>query len=190
MSYVKIEGNASGTGTFTIAAPNSNTDRTLTLPDEAGTVLTSASDAVTKLNSVLMDIKLPGDQTLTDATGAIASFTSAPRVEVGGTWDTTNKRFTADASTAGYYLATFNCQFYSSTNQIYESIAYIRKNGTVVVANETTDGGSNLRHTSPSVTAIVNLASGDYLDFYVYLDVAGGTPTLSADSTATLVRLA
>jgi hypothetical protein len=44
MSYVKIEGNASGTGTFTIAAPNTNTDRTLTLPDEAGTVLTSASD--------------------------------------------------------------------------------------------------------------------------------------------------
>jgi len=42
MSNVKIEGNASGTGTFTIAAPNSNTDRTLTLPDEAGTVLTSA----------------------------------------------------------------------------------------------------------------------------------------------------
>jgi len=44
MSNVKIEGNASGTGTFTIAAPNSNTDRTLTLPDEAGTVLTSVSD--------------------------------------------------------------------------------------------------------------------------------------------------
>jgi hypothetical protein len=44
MSNVKIEGNASGTGTFTIAAPNSSTDRTLTLPDEAGTVLTSASD--------------------------------------------------------------------------------------------------------------------------------------------------
>ena len=43
MSKVAITGNASGTGTFTIAAPNSNTDRTLTLPDEAGTVVTSAS---------------------------------------------------------------------------------------------------------------------------------------------------
>jgi len=43
MSKVAIQGNASGTGTFTIAAPNSNTDRTLTLPDEAGTVLTSAA---------------------------------------------------------------------------------------------------------------------------------------------------
>jgi len=43
MSKVSITGNASGTGTFTIAAPNSNTDRTLTLPDETGTLLTSAS---------------------------------------------------------------------------------------------------------------------------------------------------
>jgi len=42
MSKVAIQGNASGTGVFTIASPNSNTDRTLTLPDEAGTVLTSA----------------------------------------------------------------------------------------------------------------------------------------------------
>ena len=42
MSKVVITGNASGTGDFTIAAPNSNTDRTLTLPDEAGTVLTTA----------------------------------------------------------------------------------------------------------------------------------------------------
>ena len=43
MSKIANTPNASGTGTFTIAAPNSDTDRTLTLPDEAGTVLTSAS---------------------------------------------------------------------------------------------------------------------------------------------------
>ena len=42
MSKVAIQGNASGTGVFTIASPATNTDRTLTLPDEAGTVLTSA----------------------------------------------------------------------------------------------------------------------------------------------------
>lgn len=42
MSKVAISGNASGTGVFTLAAPNSNIDRVLTLPDEAGTVLTTA----------------------------------------------------------------------------------------------------------------------------------------------------
>jgi len=43
MSKVKIEGNASGTGTLTISAPNTNTDRSLTLPDGAGEILTDAS---------------------------------------------------------------------------------------------------------------------------------------------------
>ena len=43
MSNIKVQGNASGTGSLTIAAPNTNTDRTLTLPDESGTLLTSAS---------------------------------------------------------------------------------------------------------------------------------------------------
>ena len=37
MSKVALSGNASGTGTFTIASPNSNTDRTLSLPDASGT---------------------------------------------------------------------------------------------------------------------------------------------------------
>ena len=38
MSKVAITGNASGTGVFTVASPNSNVDRVLTLPDEGGTV--------------------------------------------------------------------------------------------------------------------------------------------------------
>lgn len=36
MSLVKIQGNASGTGILTISAPNTNTDRSFTLPDSAG----------------------------------------------------------------------------------------------------------------------------------------------------------
>jgi hypothetical protein len=40
MSKVAITGNASGTGTFTIASPNSNSDRTLNLPDSSGTLAT------------------------------------------------------------------------------------------------------------------------------------------------------
>jgi hypothetical protein len=41
MSQVTLQGNASGTGIFTVAAPNSNTNRTLTLPDATGTVVTT-----------------------------------------------------------------------------------------------------------------------------------------------------
>jgi hypothetical protein len=43
MSKVQLQGNVSGTGVFTIASPNSNTDRTLTLPDATGTVQVSGN---------------------------------------------------------------------------------------------------------------------------------------------------
>ena len=44
MSQIAIKGATTGTGVFTLESPATNTDRTLILPDEAGTVLTSASD--------------------------------------------------------------------------------------------------------------------------------------------------
>lgn len=46
MSQVKIQGNASGTGQFTIASPNSNSNVTLTLPTTAGTLFTNPNGAV------------------------------------------------------------------------------------------------------------------------------------------------
>jgi uncharacterized protein (AIM24 family) len=47
MSKIALTPNASGTGTFTFAAPGTNTDRTLTLPDASGTLATTA-DSITQ----------------------------------------------------------------------------------------------------------------------------------------------
>ena len=41
MSKIALEGNASGTGTFTVAAPNTNSNFTLTLPESSGTLATT-----------------------------------------------------------------------------------------------------------------------------------------------------
>ena len=46
MSKVKIQGNAGGTGIFTVAAPATNTDRTITLPDVDATVMTTAGGTI------------------------------------------------------------------------------------------------------------------------------------------------
>jgi hypothetical protein len=53
MSVVKVQGNASGTGIFTIAAPATNTDRTLTLPDATGTVALQGGTGVGKVLQVV-----------------------------------------------------------------------------------------------------------------------------------------
>ncbi len=51
MSKVKIQGHASGTGVLTVTAPNTSTDRTITLPDATGTLATTA-DSVGGANGV------------------------------------------------------------------------------------------------------------------------------------------
>ena len=80
MSKVVITGNASGTGDFTIEAPNSNTDRTLTLPDETGIVLTSVSSlAAANLTGSVASSALPAGsvlQVVSYQTGAVATGTT------------------------------------------------------------------------------------------------------------------
>lgn len=53
MSQVKISGNASGTGILTVAAPNTNSNYTLTLPANTGTILTTASSGLGKVLQVV-----------------------------------------------------------------------------------------------------------------------------------------
>jgi hypothetical protein len=48
MSKVKIQGNASGTGVLTVTAPNTSTDRVITLPDATDTLAVN-SDVTNKL---------------------------------------------------------------------------------------------------------------------------------------------
>jgi len=44
MSKITLEPNSSGAGTFSIVSPDSNTNRTLNLPDEAGKLLSTGND--------------------------------------------------------------------------------------------------------------------------------------------------
>ena len=81
MSKVKIQGNASGTGVFTIEAPGTNDPRTLTLPNSTGTLLDENSSlpaanltgtvATARLGSGTADSTtfLRGDQTYAEAGG-------------------------------------------------------------------------------------------------------------------------
>ena len=50
MSKIKLTGNASGSGVLTATAPNTSTDRTITLPDSTGTILDNTSTIRLNLN--------------------------------------------------------------------------------------------------------------------------------------------
>ncbi len=83
MSKVKIQGNASGTGVLTVTAPNTSTDRTITLPDATGTLLNSDGDG-----SSLTGVGVAGISSSADATAI--TIDSSERVGIGTTSPLTN----------------------------------------------------------------------------------------------------
>ena len=84
MSKVAVSGNASGTGVFTIASPNSNSDRVLTLPDATGTVLVSGQPVTATTGSFSGDVTL-GSSVLATPTGSAPSYTCRAWVNFNGT---------------------------------------------------------------------------------------------------------
>ena len=59
MAKVKITGHASGTGILTVTAPNTSTDRTITLPDATGILLNSDGSGANLTNLPADSTKLP-----------------------------------------------------------------------------------------------------------------------------------
>ena len=75
MSKIAIAGATTGTGTFTLASPATNVDRVLTLPDEAGTVLTSAGVPASAMpaGSVLQTVHFSSNTDVINNTGSYVS---------------------------------------------------------------------------------------------------------------------
>jgi len=77
MSKVKIQGNASGTGVLTVTAPNTSTDRTITLPDTTGTLLDENSSVpAANLTGTVADARISA-LTASKLTGALPAISGA-----------------------------------------------------------------------------------------------------------------
>ena len=80
MAKVKIQGHASGTGILTVTAPNTSSDRTITLPDATGTLLNSDGSAasLTAIPAANITGTLPAIDG-SNLTGVITDLTSIRR---------------------------------------------------------------------------------------------------------------
>lgn len=77
MSSVTISGNPSGSGTFTVQSPNSNTSRTITLPD-ATTTLVGTDATQTLTNKTIQGGALTLGTAVASTSGTAIDFTGIP----------------------------------------------------------------------------------------------------------------
>jgi len=112
MSQVTLQGNASGTGIFTLAAPNSNTNRTLNLPDAGGDVvlndatqtLTNKSISGAQINSGTVAVARLGS-----GTPSASNFLRGDGSwQVVSTTPTTNQVLTATADASYAAVGTYS----------------------------------------------------------------------------------
>lgn len=181
MSKVQLAGNASGTGIFTIASPNSNTDRTLTLPNVSGTFV-STGDTGTVSQTMLASgvagngpafCAYPsGSQSISAATNTKVVL-NVEEFDTNSCFNTSTYAFTP--TVAGYYFVQGNV--YSGALQ-REAILY--KNGGFYkyLQNSQYGGGGS---TNGSTLVYLN-GTTDYIELYTYMN-AGGTVSAGLGQT-------
>jgi hypothetical protein len=177
MSSIKLESNASGTGVFTIASPNSNTNRTLTLPNNTGTILTSATTVGFPAGSVLQvvnaDYTTSNSTTstsyVTGVTGSITTVAASSKIQIIATfgWNTNN------ANSFIKYERTIG----GSTTALYTSSSWVLRNNNadlidMIVPVNYLDSPAQSAGTAITYTISVNRGGGS------------GTVTTNASYTA------
>ena len=84
MAKVKIQGHASGTGVLTVTAPNTSTDRTITLPDTTGTLLDENSSLpAANLTGTVADARI-STLTASKLTGNLPAISGAALTNLPG----------------------------------------------------------------------------------------------------------
>ena len=196
MSKVAITGNASGTGTFTIAAPNSNTDWTLTLPDEAGTIVTSASSIAASqlpagsvlqvVQSVVSTLQSTTSQTYVDVTGLTATITPTSASSKILVFVTPNIYLSTDGN--GYPI--YYLQLLRTSTTIFRKKSYLYADRAANSYFELAAEGNMIYLDSPNTTSAITYKVQTKVTY------SSGTVTMvyqmssEADSSITLMEIA
>jgi hypothetical protein len=182
MSSIAVTASATGTGTVSLVAPVTNSDRTLTLPDNTGTVVSTGSTAVVSQGMLATNVAGNGpafsayastNQTVSDGTATKILFDTE---EFDTNSNFSSSRFTP--TIAGYYQvnATVNC----SQTAIVDFVIWIYKNNTAYKRGFGFAGTAS-KFIAPVSTLVYLNGSTDYVEVFLYSDGTGNA-TINASS--------
>ena len=168
MAKVKIQGHASGTGVLTVTAPNTSTDRTITLPDETATLSTFDPDGAVTINDTGADV----DFRVESDTNANALFVqgSDGNIGIGEAAPAT----AIEVTTAAPYITLHNSTSEDSDGGRESKIVF---KGHRADATETTLGQIECRH------------DGSGNDYEAEMLIGVNNHTVDADSLTTMLHL-
>lgn len=185
MSQVRVQGNASGTGVLTVTSPNTNSNYTLTLPAETGTILTTVSGVA---------VNGPAFRAYATANQSISASTITKVVLDAESFDTASC-FNNTGSTVGsipaYAFLPNVAGYYQVNAKIFEDFngagnsgvrTYLYKNGSNY--SQGSAFGGNLYATLSNFSELVYLnGTTDYIELYGWSN--HGSPQFNGTSPFT-----
>jgi len=156
---------------------------TITIP--SGATLTFPSGGLTGQNYPAFMVTRQTTQAISDSTDTKIEFNNE-LIDTDSAFDsTTNYRFTVPSGKGGNYLIYLQVMSDMGAVSNYSN-GYIRikKNGTDLVATQQTDARSGTlgQYVTLYSSAIVSLSAADYLEGYVVLSDASGSPSIYGEN--------
>jgi hypothetical protein len=172
MSSIAVTASASGTGTVSLVAPVTNSDRTITLPDATGTMLSTATAGVPVNGpafSAYNSNQAIANNTFTKLACSFEVFDTNSNYD-----NATNYRFTP--TVAGYYQINGHVALAAALGIVAVSIY---KNGGNFYSGSS--AALNTGFTQANVSGVVYLnGSTDYVELYTFQNSGGSINTITA----------
>ena len=142
-------------------------------------------------------VKLSSNQTISENTDTVIQYDTTT-IDTDNAFNTSNYRFVVPTGKAGNYFVAYHLVMNRTDLTGIES--WIAKNGShtghgvILQSNNTTSteiyaNSSSQTYTDLSLSAVINLAEGDYIQHYVAIRVNGSTSgTLSSADNSTATR--
>ena len=168
MSNAVLKGHASGTGTVTLETPNTNSDRTISLPDAAGTVMVSGN--------------MPAFSYYANSTQSVSNVTHTKITFSASDFDTTSGMFATSRFTptvASYYQINGILRG-ATTTTMTGLIITLYKNSSAYARGQDGTGAIAQAQVTGSWLVYCN-GTTDYIELYGYVDSIG-TPSFSYNS--------
>jgi hypothetical protein len=177
MSSLTITGDTSGS--VILSAPAAAGSNTISLPTLGGTMMASGSmPAFSAYRS--------SNVNLSNSTWTKIAF-DTEFFDTNNNFDSsTNYRFTP--TVAGYYQINASITSGASNNNAYWNQIAIYKNGTPYIYSSPVFPAGNIQNYGSQLSQLISMnGSTDYIEIYINVYVASGTPSYAGGSNATLV---
>jgi hypothetical protein len=187
MSKISLSGNANGTGTFTIASPNGNTDRTINLPDSNGTLLTTATPGV-PVNGPAFSAGTANTKSAANVTQTEMAGYNSVVFDTASCFNTTTGRFTP--TVPGYYQFNWSVDFGSNGIGAASVIsAQIAKNGSSYWGMGIQTSSSCYGSVGTSTLVYMN-GSTDFVSVYLFQNTGVTVSNFLAKFSGVMIRSA